>query len=300
MKSFKKSQGIALIQVLIISLILTMLGIYINQTVRSQINIVSLMKDSFALNLQLENAEAELLHALLTHKRYRKSDSDNALVQRWNFYGEPFLLDENTTVVLQDLSGLLGLNILDKTLAGKFFAQFDVSGHDTRTFLDSLADWKDKDNLKHLNGAESTYYGYLKQPGPRNAYLQTLGEVDSIQKGDILTTSQWQRYFTEEVVPRFNPINAPELILKAFINNDSAYEEVLSLRSAKTLTAFSFYQATSIDDDEYISFATGRRLKVTLVVERQNNKLSKQFVVDLRPSSFSRPITISQLTWNKV
>ena len=65
----KNSQGIALIQVLIISIILTMLGIYINQTVRSQIGVVSLMKNSFELNIELENSEAELLHALLTQKK---------------------------------------------------------------------------------------------------------------------------------------------------------------------------------------------------------------------------------------
>ena len=62
--SIKSSRGIALIQVLIISIILTMLGIYINQTVRSQITVVSLMKGSFELKLALENAEAELLHVL--------------------------------------------------------------------------------------------------------------------------------------------------------------------------------------------------------------------------------------------
>jgi len=219
---FKNSQGIALIQVLIISIILTMLGIYINQTVRSQIGIVNLMKSSFALNLQLENAEAELLHTLLTQKRYRKIDSDNAIVQKWNFYGAPFLLNENTTVTIQDLSGLLSLNILNKALARNFFEQMGHSGHEVRAFLDSLEDWKDKDDLKRLNGAESDYYRYIKQPEPRNAYLQTLSEVENIQQGRLLTREQWQRYFTTEIVLSFNPFNAPNFILKVFLNNDTA------------------------------------------------------------------------------
>jgi len=297
---FKNSQGIALIQVLIISIILTMLGIYINQTVRSQIGIVNLMKSSFALNLQLENAEAELLHTLLTQKRYRKIDSDNAIVQKWNFYGAPFLLNENTTVTIQDLSGLLSLNILNKALARNFFEQMGHSGHEVRAFLDSLEDWKDKDDLKRLNGAESDYYRYIKQPEPRNAYLQTLSEVENIQQGRLLTREQWQRYFTTEIVLSFNPFNAPNFILKVFLNNDTAYEEVLQKRSAGSLTELGFYQMTSIEQDEFISFATGRLLKVTLLVKGQNNKLSKQFIVDLRPRSSTRPIVISQLTWNQV
>jgi general secretion pathway protein K len=298
--NIKNSQGIALIQVLIISIILTMLGIYINQTVRSQIGIVSIMKSAFELNLELENTEAELLHALLTQKRYQKQDSENRLVKKWNFYGKPFALNENTTVVIQDLSSLLSLNTLNNTLARNLFKELGFEGHNVRTFLDSLADWKDKDDLKRLNGAESDYYRYIKKPGPRNAYLQTVGEVESIQQGTFLTTAQWQHYFTDVIFSRFNPLNAPALLLKVFLNNDAAYEEVLQQRNANTLTGHNFYQLTSIDQDESITFGTGRLLKITLLVKGQNNKLSKEFIVELRPRSLSRPIIISQLTWNQV
>jgi len=300
MKSFKKSQGIALIQVLIISIILTMLGIYINQTVRSQISTVSLMKNSFELNLQLETAEAELLHTLLTQPRYQKKESDYALVQQWNFYGKPFVLNKNTTVIIQDLSSLLSLNTLNNTLARNLFEQLGHSGHEVRTFLDSLADWKDKDDLKRLNGAESDYYHYIKRSEPRNGNLQTLGEVENIQQGKLLNTAQWQRYFTEVIVSRFNPLNAPNLLLKTFLNNDAAYEEVLKQRKAGALTGHNFYQLTSIDQDESITYGTGRLLKITLLVKGQKNKLSKEFIVELRPRSLSRPIIISQLTWNQV
>ncbi len=298
--SNKRNRGIALIQALIISIILTMLGIYINQTVRSQIGTVSLMKDSFDLGLQLENAEAELLHKLLTQKLYRKNESDDAIVQQWNFYGKPFKLNENTTVMIQDLSGVLGLNILDNTIASKFFEQQGGSDHEIRTLLDSLADWKDKDDLKRLNGAEGHYYSQIKKPGPRNAYLQTVEEVESVKQGLLLTSEQWKRYFTTEIIVGFNPLNAPNAILKAFLSNNSFYEEVLRQREAGTLTGHSFYQVTAIEDNDFISFLTGGVLKISLLVKGQNNKLSKEFIVDLRPSSLTRPITIRQLTWNQV
>jgi general secretion pathway protein K len=298
--NIESSRGIALIQVLIISIILTMLGIYINQTVRSQIAVVSLMSGSFELNLELENSEAELLHALLTQNRYQKKDNDNRLVQRWNFHGKPFLLNENTTIVIQDLSSVLSLNTLDNTLARNLFKRLGFDGHKVRTFLDSLADWKDKDDLKRLNGAERDYYHYIKQPGPRNGYLQVLSEVEGVQQGSLLSKKQWNDYFTDMIYSRFNPLNAPDLLLKTFLNNDVAYEEVLQQRNAGTLTGHNFYQLTSIDQDESITFGTGRLLKLTLLVKGQKNKLSKQFIVELRPRSLSRPIIISQLTWNQV
>jgi len=298
MSLIKNHQGIALIQVLIISIILTMLGIYINQTVRSQINVVGQMKSAFELSLQLENSEAELLHYLLTNKHYTKPNSEVPLVQRWNFYGKPFSLSENTTVIIQDQSGLLGLNIINSTLATNVIAELGFSGHEVRTFIDSLADWKDKDDLKRLNGAESDYYRQSQLIGPRNAYLQTLEEVINIKQANMLTIEQWKTYFTEEIISNFNPLNAPEKILKAFINNERGYEEVIKLRAEKVLTGYSFYQATGIDSDEYISFSTGQILKVTIMVQEQSNKLSKSFIVDLRPNSFSRPVIISKLMWN--
>lgn len=296
----KKNQGIALIQVLIIAIVLAMLGIYINQTVRSQIAVVNLMKESFELSLALENAEAKLLHNLLTNTRYRKNDSENSLIQKWNFHGEPFNLNENTTVTIQDLSGLLSLNILSNSLTTNLFKELGFTGHEVRTFVDALADWKDKDTLKRLNGAEKEYYQSINQVGPRNHYVQFVPEVEQIKQSNLLTPQQWERYFSTAFVPNFNPLNAPNTLLKAFLNNDIAYQSILAQRKAGTLSGFSFYQASAINSGEFINFSTGSYLRVTLLVTRQKNKLSKEFIVDLRPSSFSRPIIISQLTWNQV
>ena len=116
----------------------------------------------------------------------------------------------------------------------------------------------------------------------------------------MLSKKQWQNYFTDIIYSRFNPLNAPDLLLKIFLNNDAAYEEVLRQRNVGRLTGHNFYQLTSIDQDESITFGTGRLLKLTLLVKGQKNKLSKEFIVELRPRSLSRPIIISQLTWNQV
>jgi general secretion pathway protein K len=300
MKQLNKSKGIALIQVLIIAIVLTMLGIYINQTVRSQLYTVGYMKSAFELNLLLENSEATLLQALLTNKTYKNINDDSPLIQRWNFHGEPFMLDDNTKVTIQDLSSLISLNTINKKMARALFAELGHSGHEVRTFLDSLTDWIDKDDLKRLNGAENDYYHFSRQVGPRNAYLQTLEEVENIKQGRILSKAQWHRYFTTNVSSRFNPLNSPPLILKAFVNYDASYEEVIKLRNEGVLTALDFFLATSIDEDEYISFSAGKKFRVTLEVTEQKIKLSKQFIVELRPRSSSRAITISQLLWNSV
>lgn len=293
-----KQHGIALVQVLIISIILAMLGIYISQTVRSQVAVASLMQKSHQVTLAGESVEAELLHMLLTNKHYPNKNSETPLVNKWNFYGKAFAYDVDTQIIIQDMSSLISLNYMNKRLAIRLFEQLGYQGNEVRVFLDALSDWKDKDNLKRLNGAEESYYRSVNIKGPRNAYLQNMDEVPSIKQSNILTKQQWQTFFTLALVSQFNPMNAPEEILKAFINNEQAFAEVIEQRKQGVLSPLSFYQATGIESNDGITFSTGRILKIKIMTKKQNTQFYKSFIVDLRPNAPSRAVTISNVTWN--
>ena len=264
--SNKYQQGIALIQVLIIAIILTMLGIFINQSVREQVGIAGYIQNNQKSELLLESAEAELLHALLTNKRYSKQDSENEIVANWNFYGEPFNVRKGVEIVLQDLSGLLSINYMNQAVAARLLEQLGHDEAQVRVFFDSLKDWKDEDDLKHLNGAESNYYQKLGKQIPRNNYLQSYDEVSNVRGGKLLTQEQWQSYFSLGLISRFNPLNAPELLLKSFLNNEIIWQQVIELRNQKQLNMSSFFQLTGIDEDEAITFTTGRKIKVNMVL----------------------------------
>lgn len=292
-----KQKGIALVQVLIISIILTMLGIYIIQTVRMQVGMVRLMQKSFQVNLIAESVEAELLHTLLTNKRYLNKDSENPIVLNWNFYGKPFIYNTDTQIAIQDMTSLLSLNHLNKKLVSRLFEQLGYQEKDSRFFFDALLDWKDKDDLKRLNGAENDYYRSVNIKGPRNGYLQSMNEVLNIKNNNVLTKNQWSKFFSIALISEFNPLNAPEDILKVFINDDQAFSEVIKQREQGILSGFSFSQATGIDTDEGITFNTGRILKVKILTKKQNSQFSKNFIVDLRPNAPLRAITISNVTW---
>lgn len=294
----KREKGIALIQVLIIALILTMLGIFINQSVRNQVMTAQMIKDNQQLNLLLESTEAELLHSLLTHKRYKNVESDNVIVKNWNFHGEIFNVNESVSIELQDLNGLLSLNYMNNTVSTRLFEQLGETSHNVRTFLDSLKDWKDKDDLKHLNGAESYFYLQEKRPIPRNNFLQSMQEVMNIKGAEILSEKQWRTYYSLALVSKFNPLNSSKAILQAFLNNEQAFEKVMELRKSQQQNALTFYQATGIEADDFITFSTGRLINVKLLVNIENNKLSKSFQVELRPNASLRPVTISNVKWN--
>lgn len=295
--SIHKVKGIALIQVLIISIILGMLGIYISQTVRSQVQTASVIKQSQQSIIDIESAEAELLHLLTTESKYR-SKSSETITGQWNFHGQPFELNDTVTAEIQDISGLLSINHINRRLAANLFYQLGKEDQQVRVFLDSLADWKDKDDLKHLNGAESAYYSKTLGYGPRNSYLQSFIEITHIREGDMLTLSQWQQYFSLALISSFNPLNAPEKLLKVFVNDEQAVQEVLTLRQNNQLNGLTFLQATGIEDDDFISFITGRIFKVSLSSKSSDNNINKSFTVEIRANSTKRPVLMTNITWN--
>lgn len=294
-----KVKGIALIQVLIITMVLTILGLFITQSIRSQVNLSLSMQTALKLTLKIETEQAKLLHALLAYKRYPNELSDNEVVKKWNFYNQAFHINESVSIKLQDLNGLLALNMVNHELATRAFYELGIEGHPVRTFLDSLKDWVDEDSYKYLNGAEDDYYRMAKLAGPRNAYLQTVDEVLAVKGGNILPLAVWKKYFTEQTSSGFNPLNAPPLLLKALIGDKAIVEEIVQLRQKKELNLLRFYQLTGIDSDEYFNFATSRKIRVELLAKSEGQQVRKSFVVELRSYNPQRTVIITNVSWNK-
>ena len=214
----KAQTGIALIQVLIISFILALLGIFINQSIQQQVKVTQQIQNKFAMRLELEEAETQLFSALLAHKKYPDTNSNNQLVKNWNFYGEEFRLSDSIFISLMDMKSLFSLNISSPDLIKNLLIQLNVEENTAQTFVSSLTDWKDENDVSRVNGAEASFY---KQQGkryvPRNGYLQSVNEAALIRGAEQIPKEYFARYFSTEMVTGFNPINAPEAILKAII-----------------------------------------------------------------------------------
>lgn len=294
-------KGIALIQVLIISVILSLLAIFITQTVQKQVQTTSLIKDNHDAHIILATAEAELMQALLTNKRYTNRSSESSIVNNWNFFGKPFQYGNQVTFEIQDYYGLLSVNHIRPGIAQRLFNELGQTNESkTRQFLDSLADWKDSDDLSRLNGAEHKYYQSLKlDTKPRNGYIQSISELFLVRDSDLISKEHWEAYFSIALISKFNPIQAPEMLLKAFLADDSKFTEVMTLRNDGTLNQFSFYEITGIEPDNFVTFSTGRLLKIKITVNIGESKLTKRFNVEVRVNSTSKPVTISDVIWNE-
>jgi general secretion pathway protein K len=295
-----RARGIALIQVLIITFVLSLLGLYINQSVREQVKITTSIQNKFLMRLELEKTEADLLQALLGNNKYLNKSAGDEVANKWNFYGKEFQLNDNAYVTLTDLSALMGLNISDTTLLKNVLLQLGVDEVNAREFVDSLADWKDKNDLSRLNGAESAYYKQQKKSYiARNGFLQDLSEVSLIRGGEVIPRELLSHYFTMEIVAGFNPLNAPEKILNAFVNDENSIHKILQLREQGSLNSYQFYKLTGIEGDEYITFATGSKIRVQLRVTYNGAQLTKTYILDATPQSYSKPMVFSHISWNK-
>lgn len=289
-------KGLALIQVLIIAMVLAIFGLFLIQSVKSQVNIALDIQSAFNNKLKVENEKARLIFALLTEQKV-KSNSDSEIARKWNFYGQEFVLDSGVTVTLQDLRSLVSLNIIDRNIARAVFGKLGAAPKQQDVILDSLADWKDSDDLARLNGAESA--DYKNTGGPRNGYLQSVSEVRYVQGADVIPENAWEQYFSIEFVSDFNPLNAPKLVLSALLNDNSVVNEVIKMRENGQLTPLNFYHLTGIDEDEFISFSPGKSFKVTLTSGDNNSVVRHQFIVKVDASSLTQPITFTDVTWNK-
>ncbi|MEZ7279163.1 MULTISPECIES: general secretion pathway protein GspK [unclassified Pseudoalteromonas] len=296
----KAQTGIALIQVLIISFILALLGIFINQSIQQQVKVTQQIQNKFAMRLELEEAETQLFSALLAHKKYPDTNSNNQLVKNWNFYGEEFRLSDSIFISLMDMKSLFSLNISSPDLIKNLLVQLNVEENTAQTFVSSLTDWKDENDVSRVNGAEASFY---KQQGkryvPRNGYLQSVNEAALIRGAEQIPKEYFARYFSTEMVTGFNPINAPEAILKAIIKDESTANKVLKRRAAGTLSSYDFYLLTGIEEGEFINFVTGSKIRVQLRVVLNGAQLSKQYILDATPRSYIKPMVFSQVSWNK-
>ena len=90
--------------------------------------------------------------------------------------------DGHYAVRIIDESGKLDINFAPELLLRNLLGNLGLEGTTLDTIVDSILDWKDKDDLHRLNGAESDYY--LSLPNPykaKNSNFETLEELLSVK-----------------------------------------------------------------------------------------------------------------------
>lgn len=174
-------------------------------------------------------AEAGIERAIM-EIYYRSLYKDQTIIlegtEVWKTDGTPYknqLGEGYYTISIVNESGKIDINKASDLLLRNFFVNYGLTADQADSLVDCIMDWKDRDDLYRLNGAESDYYMSLPKPyRAKDAPFDTLEELILV-KGmtyDILYGNQEKKGIIDflTVYSKTNRINinaAPFEVLMA-------------------------------------------------------------------------------------
>ncbi len=233
--------------VLWILVVLTVTVLSFSYTTRSEtyaaISFREGMEKKFLAEAGIERGLMEII--------YRKTNaavpaSDTSGVWKTDGTAYPVTAENGSfSVGIMNESGKVDINTIPELILRNLFANLGLSMEDVDTIVDSIADWRDADDLVRLHGAESDYYASLPTPyKPRNADFQTLEEL-LLVKGvtpQILYGGGGKKGIIDYLTvysrsPKINVNAAPkEVLLAVPAMTTEAADAILALREARELT----------------------------------------------------------------
>lgn len=288
-------KGIALIQVLIITAILSVFALYLNQTAKQQIHLASLAQKRAEAEALLYSAHSKLLFELLTTDKllYNSEQpidtSSNKASHRWNFHGQPFNINDFVTIKIQDQAGLLNLHKPNIDLLEQFLISNNIGLTRARIIIDSLLDWQDKDSITREFGRDSVDLNSVRN-GPLN-------DLEELEKVVLLSDEEKKLLFdntTVSFIGHFNPMSASKELIKSITKNVGSERIIERLRNENALSRGKFEDITGIHDNDNTWLTVSNTLRITYQVEYDSINLKKEFVIKFKPYATGKvsPYTI--------
>lgn len=234
------TRGSVLVIVLILMVIAISLATFIVRLSRDITCATKNLQDKLHARLETESTLEKLKYTIATgrfHSWYIANQSPNTgLPDKLNLRGRPLTIG-NSTVQLQDTGGRLGLWPPSPFFINNLLIAGGIKEEEVRIFHDSLLDWIDRDDLKHLNGAERYYYRteHGRSYQPRNdQFLQSAHELALIRGAtpELLSLISANLVEARTTAININTANAP--LLAAALKIDLAQAEQLLLHREKT------------------------------------------------------------------
>lgn len=170
----KSENGIALFLVL---WVLTLLSVIVGEfchAMRTEVNITRNFKEEtqsyYIATAGVNRAIAELIRNEVVPQTATYSDTEEEEEEeeiRWRVNTDIpaiYFGDGQFKVKIGNESGKVNINKADERLLKMMLNGFDLEDSDKDVIVDSILDWRDKNSLHRLNGAEDDYYRSLSEP----------------------------------------------------------------------------------------------------------------------------------------
>lgn len=283
-KTHGHMQGIALVQVLFLSAIITIMLFSVIKQSKDHVKTAELLQQRAEAVLALNTLEAETTFALSTQDRVVKTDSALEITRDWNFYNVPFMMPEGA-VQIQDLSGLG--SVFHTDLVVYLLASVGVAEDDLKVIAQGLK------SVSRPGGEVPKYLDQFVKPSglvtQRHTPLQQIEELRFYPGVSSSQFEQVKRLLTTFPITQFNYLTMPDEILSFYLD-DVELKAVLQAREQHSLTAQIFSDITGLHFDQDYGSTVGRGLRLSFTASGKDVKLRRQADVVLDPYA-SEPIT---------
>jgi general secretion pathway protein K len=286
----KKQSGIALVQILLITAIMTVMALYLMSTSKGQVRMAQWAADRTEAMVAAHDAKAKILFALLTEPlRGNNQEAHKRLgISNINFHNTPILLSTGVIVKLQDHRGLLNLAYPNKKYLEPFLAFHLRSEKEASLIIQRLLDWQDIDTIPRTIGSERN-----RNIGVRNSLLPSLNDIEHISSLSTQAKALLMRNGSIYKRSAFNPMTAPMEILQGLTNIHVA-EQIISMRNSNQLTAKQFSEITGIKEGEFITFYPSYIFTLNVESSVGDSKYVISDIVEIEPyaAGIRSPINI--------
>ena len=218
-----------------------------------------------------------------------------------------YTLEDGTSLVLQDMQGLIGLNSPSTDDLKRLLVVCGAEPQQADALSDALLDYEDSDSLKRLNGAEAFEYSAAGLAPPRDQPLADAQELWQVYGWPKLknswVTRQCDRWVSVAPSTMLNLWTAPLPVLRAAgMSEDEATLAVSDRDQGRDRPLLSSYLLTwrSMNEGGGLGgtkFAVRSRGKVRVTLLREGASVSRQFVLDRVSLNHVAPFLRTQLEW---
>lgn len=269
-----QQRGIALLQVLLMSTIITLLAMQIARMAHIQVEIAQAIQDKALAEKGLRSMEAELLFALNTQPwtkaaAFKENDDTPSVVHLWNFYGKPFSIGEGETVTIQDDAGLISL--FGGGSKGMVIAVLENILGSTKQAIGLRKALIDAQGYKHSEFDSGLQGQFFQTPEAMIQLSRPYGHEDEIDA-----------VFTRMPHSEFHPLQAPDELLRLWLPKLQA-DAVIDARELGRLNSRSFSNLTGITSDNGVSFWPSGQFRIKLIFEKGKARAVRNLFLRISP-----------------
>ena len=286
-----KQKGIALVIVMWMLVLLTVLAAGYTATVRTETRLTAQQLHAAQSRSLAEAGVWLAVNDLLKPEQQRKWADDGTA-------NDLDLFNGSVELRIQDQSGLIDLNTARDELLQGLFKSIELDDTDVSGIVDSILDWRDRDSLVRVNGAEDTDYrqagyAYEAKDGPFNS-------IDELRRVMGMTEAIYNKIKPALTVyshmPGVNPEVATREVLLAIPGmNADAIDQFINGRSDPANPAVN--PVTPGINSSFTNRSKGISFMITSTGLVNDTRLTLEVVISLRRTS-KQPYTI--LSWREI